>query len=185
MTRGWKEYYRQPEFRFIDEMAHWADCLQNAKAYPVEYCLKTIRNEPMLWDMRWWRKLKDLREIHEWLDSYFSNRGGYGKNCGHVGFCIGLLLHVHKVPRERIVEAVLANNKVCYADRKESDGVVREPDIYGPFHFRERRFSPLLSEEDEERIREEDDGGIQERRRADLRGAGAGVRRKERALAHG
>lgn len=81
--------------------------------YTIDYCLNQIKNEEYLWDMRTWERYKDVKEVREWvLDE---NRSS--KNCGHTAFCVDMLIRVHKVDPETVINAIMENNKIKYKNR--------------------------------------------------------------------
>lgn len=77
--------------------------------YPAQYCLDRVRSEEYLWDMRCWHRYKDRREIEAWLDDLAMPTGAHCKNCGHAVFCIDLLLFGHRIPRSKVIRAILDN----------------------------------------------------------------------------
>ena len=94
------------------------------KRHPATYCLEVMMTADDLWDMRCWHRYKDPEEVERWIRSFCSPRGHYHKNCGHVGFCIDLALHGHGIPRQKIVEAILANRHVQFKDESFCHGAI-------------------------------------------------------------
>ncbi len=77
--------------------------------YPNERCLKTIANDPYLWDMRAW-DTRTREEAEAWVQNLTS------KNCGHVVFCIRIL-RGRGYPDEKIVDAIMSNTKIEFKNR--------------------------------------------------------------------
>lgn len=112
------------------------ECMES---YSVEYCLKQIRDEHYLWDMRTWHKHKDLAEVWEWVNAFFSKKGAAPKNCGHTAFCVDLLLNAHQVEPDKVVKAIMANKFIEYEDEKFSWDHTVTVGVFGPqpSHFAE------------------------------------------------
>lgn len=86
--------------------------------YSIKYCFDTIRDEGCLWDLRFWNGEKRYFEVIDWLDSIIDINKNADKNCGHTSFCIYILLVIHKVGKDKVVDAVMENNKVSYRDNQ-------------------------------------------------------------------
>jgi hypothetical protein len=76
----------------------------------IEKDLEVIRNEPYLWDMRCWNKLKDGQEINEWLDNECQPN-----NCGHAVGVIQKLLKEGRIGE--VVKAMIENDNITYKHR--------------------------------------------------------------------
>lgn len=86
--------------------------------YSVKYCFQTIRDEGCLWDLRFWNGEKRYFEVIDWLDNIIDINKNADKNCGHTSFCIYILLVIHRVGKDKVVDAVMENNKVSYRDNQ-------------------------------------------------------------------
>lgn len=86
--------------------------------YSVKYCFQTIRDEGCLWDLRFWNGEKRYFEVIDWLDNIIDINKNADKNCGHTSFCIYILLEIHKVDKDKVIDAVMENNKVSYRDNQ-------------------------------------------------------------------
>jgi len=84
--------------------------------YNEEYCFNQLRTANDVWDMRAWDKYKDKDEIFEWLREIEKHEGS-AKNCGHVRYCIRLLMDYGKSLGD-IAKALLDNPNVMYKNRK-------------------------------------------------------------------
>ena len=85
--------------------------------YIIDYCFGQIKNEELLWDLRYWNHLKHRPEVETWIEYIIDYNTG-DKNCGHTEFCIYILLEIHKVDKDKVVDAVMENNKVSYRDNQ-------------------------------------------------------------------
>ncbi|MEM5802829.1 MAG: hypothetical protein QXO57_02625 [Candidatus Aenigmatarchaeota archaeon] len=89
--------------------------------FPIGYCLKQILQEEHLWDMRYWNKLKDRTEVLEWVNEIekacLNKEPLPNKNCGHTTFCISLLLTIHKISKEIVINTILKNEKIKYKEQ--------------------------------------------------------------------
>jgi hypothetical protein len=80
--------------------------IQHKSKYPKEYCIKQIKEEMMLWDMRCWNEYHNKDEVLEWV----RNIDDDCKNCGHTGLCIQVL-KLHGTSDDEIAETILTNDK--------------------------------------------------------------------------
>jgi hypothetical protein len=100
---------------FVEEEKTDKELQRLKQEFPVDYCLKQIKTESYLWDMRTWKKYKDKEEILAWLDTDTRHDS---KNCGHTALCIYTLIHAHKIPKEKVMGAILENNNVKFKDTR-------------------------------------------------------------------
>lgn len=84
--------------------------------YPVDYCFDTIRDEKLLWDLRFWKSDHDRIEVVDWLDEFIDLNSHYDKNCCHTTFMIYILIVIHKVDKEKVIDAIMENNVISYKD---------------------------------------------------------------------
>ena len=89
--------------------------------YNRDYCFRQNKEEEYLWDMRCWFKPRTeyyreevKRQILKWLRDYENGKWTY--NCGNCVYCIGKLLDNGLVTIDEIVDLVLRNYRVKYAD---------------------------------------------------------------------
>ena len=89
--------------------------------YNKDYCFRQILLEEWLWDMRCWFKPRAeysrdevKRQILKWARD--GKNGKWTNNCGHCVFCMNRLLEKGLANIDQIVELVLINDKVKYAD---------------------------------------------------------------------
>ena len=83
-----------------------------------EYCFTQIKQEMYLWDMRTWKKKKEkysIKEIVNQINKWIKNDELY--NCGHVMYCINLLIKFRWSTKIEIAKAILQNNNIQYADK--------------------------------------------------------------------
>ncbi len=83
-----------------------------APPYKKEYCIKQIKEEEWLWDMRHWNKYHDEQEVREWVESMCEDT----KNCGHTAWCIRVLMVHYDMPVDEIVKLILSNDKIKYPE---------------------------------------------------------------------
>lgn len=77
--------------------------------YNEEYCLKYLKTTG-LWDMRAWRKHKDIKEVKVYVDEPTH------KNNGHAGWCVKWLKHLG-LSKAKIVQAIMDNPHIFYKNR--------------------------------------------------------------------
>ena len=77
--------------------------------YNEEYCLKYLRTTG-LWDMRAWRKHKDIKEVKAYVDEPTH------KNNGHAGWCVKWLKHLG-LSKAKIVQAIMDNPHISFKNR--------------------------------------------------------------------
>ena len=89
--------------------------------YNRDYCFRQILSEEYLWDMRCWFKPKQeysreevKRQIMKWLKD--DGNGKWTYNCGHCVYCMNKLLERGLATIDEIVDLVLRNDRVKYAD---------------------------------------------------------------------
>ncbi len=89
--------------------------------YDKDYCIRAILTEKYLWDMRCWFKPREQyskeeveRQILKWLKD--SESGKWTSNCGGCLFCIRRLLEKGWLTLDEIVDLVLRNYNIEYAD---------------------------------------------------------------------
>ena len=89
--------------------------------YNRDYCFKQIMEEEYLWDMRCWfkpsheySKEEVKRQILKWILDDDNGKRTY--NCGHCVFCMSKLLDNGLATIDEIMDLVLRNDKVKYAD---------------------------------------------------------------------
>jgi hypothetical protein len=89
--------------------------------YNRDYCFRQILTEEYLWDMRCWFKPKQeysreevKRQIMKWLKDDENGKRTY--NCGHCVYCMNKLLERGLTTIDEIVNLVLRNDRVKYAD---------------------------------------------------------------------
>jgi len=89
--------------------------------YPRWYCIKAILCEEYLWDMRCWFKPKEQytkeeikRQILKWIKD--ESNGKWNFNCGHSVYCIRRILNNQWATFNEVIDLVIRNNKVKYAD---------------------------------------------------------------------
>src|ERR1039457_5959095 len=89
--------------------------------YNRDYCFRQILSEEYLWDMRCWFKPKKeysreevKRQIMKWLKDDGNGKRTY--NCGHCVYCMNKLLERGLATIDEIVNLVLRNDRVKYAD---------------------------------------------------------------------
>lgn len=81
--------------------------------YDAKYCLNVLKTDEYLWDLRFWKKDHDRKEVEAWVRKLTS------KNCGHVTFCIRILRDDLEFPVRVIVDTVLENTKLKYIEKKD------------------------------------------------------------------
>jgi hypothetical protein len=86
-----------------------------------EYCFRQILDEEYLWDMRCWFKPKEQytkeeikRQILKWIKD--ESNGKWNFNCGHSVYCIRRVLNNQWATFDEVIDLVIRNNKVKYAD---------------------------------------------------------------------
>ncbi len=86
-----------------------------------EYYFRQILDEEYLWDMRCWFKPKEQytkeeikRQILKWMKD--DSNGKWNFNCGHCVYCIRRVLDSKWATIDEVVDLVIRNNKVKYAD---------------------------------------------------------------------
>ena len=104
----------------IEKLVDTNKKLENEK-YKRDYCFRQILNEEYLWDMRCWFKPREQysrdevkRQILKWVRDDANGKWTY--NCGHCVYCIGKLLDNGLATIDEIVDLVLRNDRVKYAD---------------------------------------------------------------------
>ena len=91
----------------------------NNEKYTDEYCFKQITSDTCLWDMRCWDEYHNKDEVMCFLSQIEESLNGGTEpayNCGHVVFCIKLLLK-RGVDKGNIASAMLSNNNIMYSRR--------------------------------------------------------------------
>jgi len=95
------------------------------KSFPVAKLKDRIINDLYLWDMRCWKKPKSRVQAVAWVTK-IKMKGPYAKgvtkNCGHVVYCINLLLTLHNKPVSFVVDIVMKNNNIQYKNEIGSWG---------------------------------------------------------------
>jgi len=86
-----------------------------------DYYFRQILDEEYLWDMRCWFKPKEQyakeeikRQILKWIKD--DSNGKWNFNCGHSVYCIRRVLNNQWATFDDVVDLVIRNNKVKYAD---------------------------------------------------------------------
>jgi len=89
--------------------------------YNRDYCFRQIKEEEYLWDMRClfkprpeYSKEEVKRQILKWISDDANGKRTY--NCGHCVFCMSKLLDNGLATIDEIVDLVLRNDRVKYAD---------------------------------------------------------------------
>jgi len=94
--------------------------LEQEKRYR-EYYFRQILDEEYLWDMRCWFKPKEQytkeeikRQILKWVKDDSNRKWNF--NCGHCVYCIRRIIENQWASIDEVVDLVIRNNKVKYAD---------------------------------------------------------------------
>ena len=77
--------------------------------YNEEYCLNYLHKTD-IWDMRAWRKHKDIKEVEAYVDK--PSR----KNNGHAEWCVKWLKHLG-IPKAKIMQTIMDNPHIFFKNR--------------------------------------------------------------------
>lgn len=84
--------------------------------YPIKYCFDTIRDERCLWDLRFWKSSHDRIEVIEWVDEFIKWNIWFDKNAGHCTYMIYILIAIHRVEKEKVIDAIMDNKFISCKD---------------------------------------------------------------------